>query len=79
MHMYLEVLQHCKLLLLIVHLKSQSEKSLNAIKPQAVICSRHPQPVESECCDKQKQNTFGKIIIVTRFKFSRIRSALHFT
>lgn len=39
--LYLEVLQHSKLLFLTVHFKGYSKKSLNTVEPEAVIYIRH--------------------------------------
>lgn len=52
--LYLEGLQNSKLLMLIVHFKGYSKKSLNAVEPEAVINSRHLQTLESECCGVKK-------------------------
>lgn len=49
--LYLKVLQHSKLLLLTVHFKSYSKKSLNTVEPEAVISNRHLQPMEPEHCN----------------------------
>lgn len=49
--LYLEVLQHSKLLLLTVHFKGYSKKSLNTVEPEAVIHNRHLQPMEPKGCN----------------------------
>lgn len=51
--LHLEVLKHMKLLLLTVHLECYSEKSLNAVEPEAVVCSRYLQPMEPERCNRK--------------------------
>lgn len=51
--MYLEVLQHSQLILLTVQFKGHSEKSLDAVEPQAVICSGYLQAMKPECCNRQ--------------------------
>lgn len=45
---YLEILQHSKLILLTVQLKGYSKKTLNAVEPQAVICRGYLQAVKPE-------------------------------